>query len=222
MIVELKNIRKTYESGQSRKDGVLKNLEFSLQEGEMVAILGKSGAGKSTLLRILGLLELPDEGSYHWNSKDVMKRKRKWNRIRNEEIGFIMQNYGLLQRLSVYDNIAAPMYIAHKSRAQIKSRVLSMVEKFQIYDLLDKKVSQLSGGEQQRVAIARAMIQNPRLLLADEPTGSLDEENAEQVMKTLHQLHQQGKSIVIVTHDKRIAEQCQKIYYLEEGKLKQI
>lgn len=220
MLIRLKNIEKTYDSGGSQRDSVLENLDFSLEEGEMVAILGKSGSGKSTLLRIIGLLESPNKGDYLWKNKDIIKMKNKWNKLRNQEIGFIMQDYGLLQRLSVFDNIAAPMYIAHKSKTKIRDSVLSMVEKFQIYDLLKKKVNQLSGGEQQRVAIARAMIQNPQLLLADEPTGSLDEENARQVMKNLHQLHQQRKSIIIVTHNKKIAEQCEKIYYIEDKRLK--
>lgn len=219
MIIELKNIEKNYKNGEKTYP-VLYDLDFSLEEGEMVAILGKSGSGKSTLLRILGLLELPSEGCYYWKGKDITEMKNKWNKLRNQEIGFVMQDYALLQRLSVLDNIAAPMYIAHKAKAQIEERVLSVMKKFQIQDLLDKKVSQLSGGEQQRVAIARAMIQKPQLLLADEPTGSLDEENAEQVMQTLHQLHEQGNSIIIVTHDKRIAEQCEKVYYLEKGKLR--
>lgn len=219
MIIELKNIEKNYKNGEKTYP-VLYDLDFSLEEGEMVAILGKSGSGKSTLLRILGLLELPDAGIYYWKTKDTTKMKKKWNQLRNQEIGFVMQDYALLQRLSVFDNIAAPMYIAHKSKKQIEERVLSVVEKFQIGDLLDKKVNQLSGGEQQRVAIARAMIQKPQLLLADEPTGSLDKENAEQVMQTLHQLHEQGNSIMIVTHDKGIAKQCEKVYYLEEGRLR--
>lgn len=220
-VIELINIKKTYRE-KEKKYAVLNGLNFTLKQGDMVAILGKSGSGKSTLLRILGLLELPDEGKYHWMDKDIIKEKKTWNRTRNEKIGFIMQDYALLKGLSVYDNIAAPMYIGKKSKREIRSRVLSVVENFQIYDLLEKKVCQLSGGEQQRVAIARAMVQKPQLLLADEPTGSLDDENAEKVMKTLHKLHEQGNSSIIVTHDKRIAKQCEKVYYLENGKLNQL
>lgn len=219
MLIELKQMMKTYDGGTGKKYPVLKGVDFQMQSGEMVSILGKSGSGKSTLLRILGLLEIPDRGAYFFDGQDMRKQKRKWNQFRNKQIGFVMQDYALLERLSVFENIAAPMYIAHCSKQKIEYRVLSLVEKFQIGDLLDKAAYQLSGGEKQRVAIARAMVQKPKLLLADEPTGSLDDENAEIVLKTLKNIHQEGTGIILVTHDKRIAFSCDRVYRLQDGKL---
>lgn len=220
MGIELSHIYKTYSGDVGKRYPVLQDLNFSMQSGEMVAIVGKSGAGKSTLLRILGLLETVDKGSYMLGGSDVIKQKKQWNKLRNQKIGFVMQDYALIDKLSVYDNIAAPMYISHTPYKKIENRVAGLVERFGIGELLEKKVCQLSGGEAQRVAIARAIVQQPELLLADEPTGSLDEENAQIVMKTLHLLHEQGNSIVLVTHDQRIAKQCEKVYYLKDGILK--
>lgn len=220
MGIELSHIYKTYSGDVGKRYPVLQDLNFSMQSGEMVAIVGKSGAGKSTLLRILGLLETADKGSYMLGGSDVIKQKKQWNKLRNQKIGFVMQDYALIDKLSVYDNIAAPMYISHTPYKKIENRVAGLVERFGIGELLEKKVCQLSGGEAQRVAIARAIVQQPELLLADEPTGSLDEENAQIVMKTLHLLHEQGNSIVLVTHDQRIAKQCEKVYYLKDGILK--
>ena len=220
MGIELSHIYKTYSGDVGKRYPVLQDLNFSMQSGEMVAIVGKSGAGKSTLLRILGLLETVDKGSYMLGGSDVIKQKKQWNKLRNQKIGFVMQDYALIDKLSVYDNIAAPMYISHTPYKKIENRVAGLVERFGIGELLEKKVCQLSGGEAQRVAIARAIVQQPELLLADEPTGSLDEENAQIAMKTLHLLHEQGNSIVLVTHDQRIAKQCEKVYYLKDGILK--
>ncbi|CDE45762.1 macrolide export ATP-binding/permease protein MacB [Clostridium sp. CAG:411] len=139
--------------------------------------------------------------------------------MRNKQIGFVMQDYALLERLSVFENIATPMYIAHSPQKRIEEKVYSLVEKFHIEKLLDKSIYQLSGGEKQRVAIARAIVQEPKLLLADEPTGSLDEENKKDVFKMLKHIYKKGTSIVIVTHDREIAYQCDKKYYLQNGKI---
>lgn len=219
MLIELKQVEKTYYGKLEKKYPVLKGIDFQMSEGAMISILGKSGSGKTTLLRILGLLEMPDNGIYVFDGKDMRKQKRKWNQFRNKQIGFVMQDYALIERLSVFDNIAAPMYIAHNSQKKIANRVLSLVENFKIGDLLEKDIYQLSGGEKQRVAIARAVIHEPKLLLADEPTGSLDDENTEIVLKTLKSIHKRGTSIILVTHDKRIAYECDKVYHLREGKL---
>ena len=148
------------------------------------------------------------------------KQHRKWNEFRNKEIGFVMQDYALIERLSVFDNIAAPMYISHKSQKKIENRVLSLAEDLKIGNLLDKDIYQLSGGEKQRVAIARAVIQEPRLLLADEPTGSLDDENTEIILKILKSIYKRGTGIIVVTHDKRIACECERVYHLQDGKLR--
>lgn len=219
MEIKLEHISKTYQGELEKKYPVFEDLNFQIRNGEMAAIIGPSGAGKTTLLRILGLLETPEKGKYWLNGTDMMKKKN-WNKIRNRKIGFVMQDYGLLPRLSVFDNIAAPMYIAGKSYKSIKNRVLELVEKFNMYNLLEKKVSQLSGGEAQRVAILRAVIQNPEIILADEPTGSLDNDNASLVMKLFHKLHEEGHTILFVTHNLEIAKQCEKVYKLENGKLK--
>lgn len=219
MIVELKEIEKTYKGELDKRYPVLKGVNFKVAKGEMVSVYGKSGSGKSTLLRILGLLEKTNKGKYFFDGQDMEKCKRKWNSLRNKQIGFVMQDYALLERLSVFENIAAPMYIAHSPQKRIEEKVYSLVEKFHIEKLLDKSIYQLSGGEKQRVAIARAIVQEPKLLLADEPTGSLDEENKKDVLKMLKHIHEKGTSIVIVTHDREIAYQCDKKYYLQNGKI---
>lgn len=219
MAIELRQIKKTYYGENSKKYTVLSELDFQMQDGAMISILGKSGTGKTTLLRILGLLEKPDQGQYFWNDKDMGKCKRKWNKFRNQQIGFVMQDYALLETLNVFDNIATPMYISHKPYKEIENRVFSLAEKFQIGELLEKKICHLSGGEKQRVALARAMIQKPKLLLADEPTGALDEESANIVLQTLKEINQQGTSILLVTHDNKIAFSCDKVYCLKSGKL---
>lgn len=219
MEIKLEHISKTYQGELEKKYPVFEDLNFQISSGEMVAIIGPSGAGKTTLLRILGLLETPEKGKYWLNNTDIMKKKN-WNKIRNQKIGFVMQDYALLPRLSVFDNIAAPMYIAGKPYKNVKNRVLELVEKFKMYNLLKKKVSQLSGGEAQRVAILRAVIQNPEIILADEPTGSLDNDNANLVMKLFHKLHEEGHTILFVTHNLEIAKQCEKVYKLENGKVK--
>lgn len=220
MLVELNQIEKTYQGKLGEKYSVLRGVDLQMSEGTMISILGKSGSGKTTLLKILGLLETPDKGTYVFNGKDMEKQHRKWNEFRNKEIGFVMQDYALIERLSVFDNIAAPMYISHKSQKKIENRVLSLAEDLKIGNLLDKDIYQLSGGEKQRVAIARAVIQEPRLLLADEPTGSLDDENTEIILKILKSIYKRGTGIIVVTHDKRIACECERVYHLQDGKLR--
>ena len=220
MGIELSHIYKTYSGDVGKRYPVLQDLNFSMQSGEMVAIVGKSGAGKSTLLRILGLLETVDKGSYMLGGSDVIKQKKQWNKLRNQKIGFVMQDYALIDKLSVYDNIAAPMYISHTPYKKIENRVAGLVERFGIGELLEKKVCQLSGGEAQRVAIARAIVQQPELLLADEPTGALNSKSAQLLLETMAKMNQQLEAtILMVTHDAFSASYAQRILFLKDGNL---
>lgn len=219
MELELKGIEKSYSNDDGKRYHVLRKLDLHIQDGEMAAILGKSGSGKSTLLNIIGLMETMDSGQYILDGKDISKEKRKWSRIRNKRIGYVFQDYALLSNLSVFDNIAAPMYIAHKPYAAVKERVGELAEELKISHLLQKRIRQLSGGEKQRAAIARAMVMKPDFILADEPTGALDKESAGNVLKILQKINLSGTTVIVVTHDFEIAKGCDRVYRLMDGKL---
>ena len=195
---------------------VLEDISFTIQTGEYVALLGPSGAGKSTLMHILGLLQPPQYGDYWLNGQHINKlNKTQKAHMRNQTIGFIFQQYHLLPELSVYDNIKLPwQYSVEHDHHHLDELVTSLG----IIHLLSKKPTELSGGEQQRVAIARSMINKPSLILADEPTGALDEENGNKVMHLLKQ-HRINKTLLLVTHNQKIAEACDRVIMLKDGKL---
>lgn len=210
-MIEIKSLSQIYNTTK-----VLNKISFSIQSGEYVALLGQSGAGKSTLMNVLGLLQKPQYGDYWLEGQHINKlnQNQKAN-LRNEKIGFIFQQYHLLPELSVYENIKLPWQY---SRDHDHHHLDELVTTLGIIHLLKKKPSQLSGGEQQRVAIARSMINKPSLILADEPTGALDEKNGHNVM-TLLQKHRANKTLLLVTHNQSIAEQCDRIIMLKDGQL---
>ena len=200
---------------------VLKDVNLTISSGEMVYLLGRVGSGKSSFMKtIYG--ELPIDGTEATALEyDLLKLRRRDIPYLRRKVGVVFQDFQLLVDRNVEENLMFVLKATGwKDKQAMKNNIYDVLKQVGMEDKTYKMPHQLSGGEQQRVAIARAMIQKPQLLLADEPTGSLDEENAEQVMQTLHQLHEQGNSIIIVTHDKRIAEQCEKVYYLEKGKLR--
>ena len=210
-MIEIKSLSQIYNTTK-----VLNKISFSIQSGEYVALLGQSGAGKSTLMNVLGLLQKPQYGDYWLEGQHINKlNKNQKANLRNEKIGFIFQQYHLLPELSVYENIKLPWQY---SRDHDHHHLDELVTTLGIIHLLKKKPSQLSGGEQQRVAIARSMINKPSLILADEPTGALDEKNGHNVM-TLLQKHRANKTLLLVTHNQSIAEQCDRIIMLKDGQL---
>ncbi len=199
---------------------ILNDLDFKVLPGKFYSVMGPSGCGKSTLLHILGLLD-QFEGSYQINGKEV--RLGEFSRIRNQKLGFVFQLYYLLPNLTAMDNILQPfMYADRETGRNAQDFMEELLERLQLQNLLDKKVELLSGGEKQRVAVARAMILNPNLLLADEPTGALDEKNSREMMEIFRDYVKRGHSVVMVTHDPAMAKMADCCMYLQEGKLYEI
>ena len=221
MGIVCKNIVKKYVTkDKEREQTVLNQLSFEIQSGEMVAIRGRSGAGKSTLLHILGLLDVMDSGIYMLDGTDVSQlNNKKMAKARNEKIGFILQDYGLIEEETVLYNVELPLLFSTVKLGRIKDIALEKLRKTGVEHLADKKVSVLSGGEKQRVAIARALVNEPDYIMADEPTGSLDTGNADLVVSILKQLNQEGKTIIMVTHDDGVAHACKRIVRIEDGRL---
>ena len=198
----------------------LAGIHLELRRGEYVAIAGPSGCGKSTLLSLLGLLDSPTEGGYWLNEKPVAELSlAERTRIRNQEIGFIFQNFNLIGDLSVFENVELPLTYRGMAAAERRERVGEALEKVGMGHRAKHLPSQLSGGQQQRVAVARALVGRPLILLADEPTGNLDSKNGEAVMELLRELHQDGATICMVTHDTRYAEHAERTVHLFDGRI---
>ena len=198
----------------------LNNVSFTITPGEFVAIMGPSGCGKSTLLNILGLLDNPTGGEYFFNGAEVSRfTERQRARTRKENIGFVFQNFNLIDELNVFENVELPLIYLGLSATERKRRVAEALEQMQITHRRKHFPLQLSGGQQQRVAVARAVVANPKLILADEPTGNLDSANGEEVMNLLERLNQQGTTLIIVTHSQRDAEYAQRIVRLFDGQI---
>jgi putative ABC transport system ATP-binding protein len=198
----------------------LNNVSFGITPGEFVAIMGPSGCGKSTLLNILGLLDNPSGGEYFFNGAEVSRfSERQRARMRKENIGFVFQNFNLIDELNVFENVELPLIYLGMSASERKRRVGEALEQMQITHRRKHFPLQLSGGQQQRVAVARAVVANPKLILADEPTGNLDSANGEEVMNLLERLNQQGTTLIIVTHSQRDAEYAHRIIRLFDGQI---
>ena len=198
----------------------LNNVSFGIKPGEFVAIMGPSGCGKSTLLNILGLLDNPSGGEYFFNGDEVSRfNERQRARMRKENIGFVFQNFNLIDELNVFENVELPLIYLGLSATERKRRVSEALEQMQITHRRKHFPLQLSGGQQQRVAVARAVVANPKLILADEPTGNLDSANGEEVMNLLERLNQQGTTLIIVTHSQRDAEYAHRIIRLFDGQI---
>lgn len=218
-MIELKDVRKHYRSGNLKSE-VLRGVNLQVKQGEYVAIMGKSGSGKSTMLNLLGTLDVLDTGEYKLAGKSVHKMSRgKRVRLRNEEIGFVFQHFQLIPNLSVYQNVLLPLTYGRKRLGKKKARVLALLDEMGLLDKKNQKPDRLSGGEKQRVAIARALVNEPGLILADEPTGSLDEETSESILSLFDRVHEQGATIVVITHDQEVAERAERILRLQNGVL---
>ena len=217
-MIHMKNIWKTY-YGKDVETEVLKGIDLEIEKGEFVCIFGTSGCGKSTLLNILGLLDQATEGVYELEGTDVMKLgKNEGAAIRNQKIGFVFQAYHLIPEINVLENIVVPLGYAGVPKKEREQAARKLLNEFGMAHLEKKYISQMSGGEQQRVSIMRAIVNNPSLLLADEPTGNLDKENTRKIMEILKKLNQEGMTIVMVTHDTELVQYATRVIRIEEGK----
>ncbi|MEN6338109.1 MAG: ABC transporter ATP-binding protein [Phycisphaerales bacterium] len=224
VILKAENIHKSYRIGTTRVN-VLKGADLAVHEGEFIAIVGASGSGKSTFLHILGGLDRPDKGVIQFNGRDLNRvGASELNRFRNEKVGFVFQFYHLLDELTVLENVMLPAMISRSvagwlaSRRAVRQRAESLMEQMGLKDRVKHKPYQLSGGERQRVAIGRALMNQPKLLLADEPTGNLDSATGNGILNILDTLNAAGQTIVMVTHDERIARKAQRIVTLVDGR----
>lgn len=212
-------IFKTYK-GELYETHALQDVSFHVTEGEFVAIMGESGSGKSTLLHIIGCMDRATEGSLYIDGVDTQKLKAKvLDKLRKEKINFVFQHFALMEEYSIYENLESPLIARNIRKGKRKEIILAAVEKLGIQELVDKYPTQISGGQRQRVAIARAMITDTPLILADEPTGALDEENTRNVMALFEEMHKAGKTIVLITHDKKVAQYADRILVLRDGRL---
>ncbi len=218
-MITIKNLHKTFVT-ETVKTKALNDISLHISEGEFVSIMGPSGCGKSTLLNIIGLLDDIREGSYHLLGNEIVNMKEaKRAQLRKQNIGFIFQNFNLIDELSVYDNIELPLIYNNIKAQERKKRIQQIAEKLNIMHRLQHYPQQLSGGQQQRVAVARALITNPKLILADEPTGNLDSTNGNEVMELLTQLHANGATILMVTHSSNDAAFSQKTIIMKDGEI---
>ncbi|WP_407423956.1 ABC transporter ATP-binding protein [Methanobrevibacter sp.] len=215
-IVEINNLVKSYENGHIK---ALNGIDLTIKEGEFVSIIGPSGSGKSTLLNMLGALDLPDSGSINVAGYDLLSNK-KLNEFRAQKIGFVFQLHNLIPNLSVVENIEIPMFTSKMSNDEMRKRALDLLDIVGLKDKASQKPSKLSGGERQRVAIARALANNPSIILADEPTGSLDSKTSTKILKQLIDLHKtQNVTLIIVTHDMDVAKLADRTIEVLDGKL---
>lgn len=219
MIIDLRDIYKDYNQGNMPVP-VLKDVCLQVEEGEYVAIMGPSGSGKTTLMNIVGLLDTPTKGEYYLDEKAVTNLKEKdLSKLRLNTIGFVFQNFQLMPRESSLDNVSLPLIYAGLKKRERHEKAMAALEKVGLADRASFKPTQLSGGQKQRVAIARAMVNSPKLLLADEPTGALDSKSGKQIMELFRQLNDEGVTVVMITHDRKVAEQADRIVYIIDGEL---
>ena len=220
-LLDVKNVRKVYTTrfGGNQVEA-LKDVNFSVEQGEYVAIMGESGSGKSTLLNILAALDKPTEGKVFLKEKDLSKVKEKeMAAFRRNNLGFVFQDFNLLDTFSLKDNIFLPLVLSGTSHKEMERRLLPLADKLGIKNLLEKYPYEVSGGQKQRAAVARAVITQPQLLLADEPTGNLDSRTGADVMRLFHELHESGNTIVLITHDAKIAAQTPRAIHIHDGRV---
>jgi putative ABC transport system ATP-binding protein len=216
-LIKITNIKRDFPLGNEIVY-VLKGIDIQINKGEYVALMGPSGSGKSTLMNLLGCLDTPTSGSYILNGKDVSQMKDdELAEIRNKEIGFVFQTFNLLPRTTALDNVALPMIYAGYSKAERKARAEKVLEQVGLADRMDHQPNQLSGGQRQRVAVARALVNKPSIILADEPTGNLDSKTSVEIMNLFDEIHANGNTVILVTHEEEIAKHAHRIIRLRDG-----
>jgi putative ABC transport system ATP-binding protein len=216
-IISVKGVTKHYALGTQTVEA-LRGVSFDIKKGEFIAIMGPSGSGKSTLMNIIGCLDIPTHGTYLLNNQEVSSLDDDaLAGIRNKEIGFVFQNFHLLARNSALDNVMLPLKYAGIEKADQITRAKAALSEVGLEDRMDHQPSELSGGQQQRVAIARALVNNPSILFADEPTGNLDSQTGHDVMQLFHNLHDQGQTIILITHENDVAAEAQRTIFIKDG-----
>lgn len=216
-MIEIKDLHKSYQTGATSLH-VLKGLNISIKEGELVSIMGSSGSGKSTFLNILGILDEADEGSYILDGVEIKNlTEKKAAHYRNKFLGFIFQSFNLIGYKSALDNVALPLYYQGMKHGERIDRAMAYLEKVGLVDWADHLPNQLSGGQKQRIAIARALASAPKVLLADEPTGALDTKTSYEIMNLIQEINDEGKTILVVTHEEDIAEMTKRVVHLRDG-----
>lgn len=218
-VVRLKNISKTYLSGEVSFQA-LKDINLKVRKGDFIAIIGASGSGKSTLMNIIGLLDRPTAGKYELLGSDVSKlQENDLAKLRNQKIGFVFQSFNLLPRTSALENVALPLTYAGVEVNERLEQAQKALEEVKLADKINSHPNQLSGGQQQRVAIARALVNNPEIILADEPTGNLDSKSGEEIIKILKKLNQKGATIIMITHETVVAKYAKKVIKIKDGEI---
>ena len=221
-MIDIKDLCKYYIVGDERVRA-LDHATLHIYPHEFVSIIGPSGSGKSTLMNIIGCLDIADAGSYHLDNLPIEAySENELARIRNEKIGFVFQQYNLIQKLTAEENVELPLIYQKVPKAERQKRVKQALEKVNMYQRAKHLPTELSGGQQQRVSIARAIVTNPKLILADEPTGALDSKTSREIIDIFHELHAQGNTIVVITHDNDIAKQAQRAIHILDGKITEV
>jgi len=219
-MIRIEHVTKVYNQNKSNEFTALRDVSFEVKDGEMIAIVGKSGAGKSTLLHILACVDSYEEGEYYLDELLVKNKNDKENaRIRNANLGIVMQDYALVEDFTALENVMLPLDFSKPRVRNKKDKALSVLEQVDMKEFAGKPVNELSGGQKQRVAIARAIANDPKVILADEPTGALDSKNTEQIMGILKELNRQGKTIIVVTHDPLVSAQCERVVEIADGQI---
>lgn len=217
-ILVAKGVEKTYGEHSKNPFLALKDINFEMYSGDFVCVMGPSGAGKSTFINVISTIDYPTAGHVYINGEDVsIMKEEDLGKFKYENLGFIFQDFNMVQGLTMYENIALPLALSNKSKKEIHDAIIKVAEKFQIEQTLKKYPDECSGGQRQRAAIARALVNNPALIVADEPTGNLDSENSHEILKLFKQLNDEGTTILMVTHDNAIASYSKKLLFIKDG-----